>query len=101
MRPAHLHFLIFKEGFKTHISQVYVNDDPNLETDVQFGVTRALVGDYVLHESEPAPAADVDGPWYSLDFTFRVERGVAKLPRAPSPGKASGPRPDLEILERR
>jgi len=30
MRPAHLHFLIYKDGYKTHISQVYVNDDPNL-----------------------------------------------------------------------
>src|SRR5713226_2455566 len=51
MRPAHLHFLIFKEGFKTHISQVYVPEDPHIETDVQFGVTKALLGDYVRHES--------------------------------------------------
>ena len=29
MRPAHLHFLIYKPGFKTHISQVYLPDDPN------------------------------------------------------------------------
>ena len=27
-RPAHLHFLIFKPGCKTHISQVYLPDDP-------------------------------------------------------------------------
>ena len=42
MRPAHLHFLIYKPGYKTHISQVYLPDDPNIETDVQFGVTRRL-----------------------------------------------------------
>src|SRR6185295_1524036 len=77
MRPAHLHFLIYKEGYKTHISQVYVNDDVNLETDVQFGVTRALVGNYILHENEQSPAADVTGPWYSLDFTFTIAPGVA------------------------
>src|SRR5512140_2262721 len=47
MRPAHLHFLIYKPGFKTHISQVYLPDDPNIETDVQFGVTKRLLGDYV------------------------------------------------------
>ena len=40
-RPAHLHFLIYKPGFKTLISQIYADDDPRLETDVQFGVTRA------------------------------------------------------------
>src|SRR5262245_44326739 len=50
MRPAHLHFLASKDGFKTLISQIYVNDDPHLETDVQFGVTRHLIGDYRSEE---------------------------------------------------
>jgi len=101
MRPAHVHFLIYKPGFKTHISQVYVNDDPNLETDVQFGVTRALVGNYVRHDSESAPDTDVVGPWYSLDFTFTIEPGEAKLPRPPITGKAAGERVELEILKRK
>jgi len=100
MRPAHLHFLIYKDGYKTHISQVYVNDDPNLETDVQFGVTRALVGNYIRHENEKAPAADVAGPWYSLDFTFTIEPGIAKLPRPPITSKADSDRVQLEILKR-
>ncbi len=39
-RPAHLHALVFKEGYKTLTSQIYDRDDPRLETDVQFGVTR-------------------------------------------------------------
>ena len=81
-RPAHLHFLIFKQGFKTHISQVYVNDDPRLDSDVQFGVTRALVGNYVRHEDK-APAEDVTGEWYSLDQTFVIEPGESRLPRPP------------------
>lgn len=87
-RPAHVHFLIYKPGFKTLISQIYVNDDPLLETDVQFGVTKALIGNYVRHENEPAPEADAKGPWYSLDYTFAMETGEAKLPRAPITGKA-------------
>ena len=61
MRPAHLHFLIFKDGLKTHISQVYVPEDPNIETDVQFGVTKALLGDYVRHENEHAAGAGREG----------------------------------------
>jgi catechol 1,2-dioxygenase len=81
-RPAHLHFLIFKEGFKTLISQIYVNDDARLETDVQFGVTRALVGNYVRNDG-PAPAADVEGAWYSLDQTFVMEPGKSRLPKPP------------------
>jgi len=100
LRPAHLHFLIFKPGFKTHISQIYVNNDANLETDVQFGVTRTVIGNYVRHENESAPAEDVKGPWYSLDFTFTIDSGEAKLPRAPIHGKAEGERPQMEILNR-
>ncbi len=82
-RPAHLHFLIYKPGFKTLISQLYTSDDPNIDSDVQFGVTRALMGNYVLHRDEPAPAPDVTGDWYSLEYTFRMEPGEAKLPRPP------------------
>jgi catechol 1,2-dioxygenase len=82
-RPAHLHFLIYKPGFKTLISQVYVNDDERLDSDVQFGVTRALIGNYVRHENGPAPASDVEPPWYSLDYTFPMEPGEARLPKPP------------------
>ena len=100
MRPAHIHFLIFKPGFKTQFSQVYSSDDKNLETDAQFGVTHALIGNYVRHENEPAPAPDVKGPWYSLDHNFVIEPGVAKLPRPPITGKATGERPESVVLER-
>ena len=79
MRPAHIHFLIYKPGYKTQFSQVYASDDPNLDTDAQFGVTRALVGDY---------ARQPDGS-YALHHEFRIEPGEAKLPQPPITGKAS------------
>ena len=101
MRPAHMHFLIRKPGYKTHISQVYVNDDPYLETDAQFGVTRALIGDYVCHENEPAPDPDVSGPWYSLDFTFTIEPGDDSLPLAPISGRTEeDQRPEQVVWKR-
>ena len=101
MRPAHIHFLIYKPGFKTHISQVYVNDDKYIDSDVQFGVTKALVGNYIRHERDVPPAQDVPGPWYSLDHTLVIERGEATLPRPPISGKAEGEKPRLQVLERR
>ena len=81
-RPAHLHFLICKPGFKTLISQIYVNDDDKLETDVQFGVTHAVIGNFVRHKGA-APATDVTGEWYSLDQTFVMEPGNSRLPKPP------------------
>jgi catechol 1,2-dioxygenase len=89
MRPAHLHSLIYKTGFKTQASQVYSADDPHLETDAQFGPTKSLIGHYVLHKDEPAPDQDVAGPWYSLDFTYVLEPGEAWLPTPPVSAKAS------------
>lgn len=82
-RPAHVHALVFREGFKTLTSQVYVADDPYLETDVQFGVTRALIGDYRRHDEPHPTEPGVEAPWYSLDYTFTMEPGEAVLPRAP------------------
>jgi catechol 1,2-dioxygenase len=82
-RPAHLHSLIFKEGFKTLISQVYCDDDPYLESDVQFGVTRALVGEFRRHDEPHPSGAHVDTPWYSLKYTYHMETGEARLPRPP------------------
>jgi catechol 1,2-dioxygenase len=82
-RPAHVHALIYKAGFKTVISQVYADDDANLDTDVQFGVTEALIGRFIRHDEPHPTATDVTSPWYSLDYRFRMERGEAKLPRPP------------------
>ena len=102
MRPAHIHFLISKPGYKTQFSQVYSGDDPNLETDAQFGVTAALVGCYVRHDTatEPAPDPDVTGAWYSLEHRFVIEPGDDSLPKPPITGKATGSIAVPEILER-
>ena len=82
-RPAHLHALIFREGYKTLISQVFDPSCPWIDSDVQFGVTQALTGDFVKHD-EPNPEYPALGkPWYSLDYTYVMEPGEAKLPRAP------------------
>ena len=60
MRPAHMHFLIHKPGYKTityalaGLSSTMTPPPTYLETDAQFGVTRALIGDYVYHDDKPA-----------------------------------------------
>jgi protocatechuate 3,4-dioxygenase beta subunit len=72
-RPAHLHFLIHKPGYKTIASQVYDPADPHLETDSQFGVTRALIGNFVKEVGEG----------YRLEFTFVIEPGESRRPKAP------------------
>ncbi len=89
-RPAHIHAMVYKPGYKTITSQLYSHDDPMLDTDAQFGVTRALITTYVRHEvgDEPAPAPDVTEPWYSMDYEFIVEPGEAWLPTPPVSAKS-------------
>ena len=86
-RPAHLHFMVYKPGFKTLISQVYAPDDEHIDSDVQFGVTRALIGNYKRHD-QPSPELGVAAPWYSLDQHFSLEVGEARRPVAPIRAKA-------------
>lgn len=81
-RPAHLHFLGFKPGYKTLITQVFVDDDEHLASDVVFGVTQRLVGDFRPGEGPP-PTGDAGPPWYRLDYDFVMEPGEAKLPKPP------------------
>jgi catechol 1,2-dioxygenase len=83
-RPAHLHVLGYKPGYKTMITQVFVDDDEYLRSDVVFGVTRHLVGNYRRHDTgETPPAPDVEAPWYTLDYTFVMHPGEAKRPLPP------------------
>jgi len=82
-RPAHLHALIFKEGYKTLISQVYDPSCPWIDTDVQFGVTQALTGDFVTHDEPNPDHPELGAPWCSFNYTYVMEPGEAKLPRPP------------------
>jgi catechol 1,2-dioxygenase len=82
-RPAHLHALIAKPGFKVLISQVYDPADPKIDSDAQFGVTRALIGNFVRHDDPHPRERDVATPWYSLEHVYRMEAGETVLPRPP------------------
>lgn len=81
-RPAHLHILGYKPGYKTLITQIFVDDDEHLNSDVVFGVTRRLIGDYRRGDGLP-PGSSSANAWYRLDHVFVMEPGDAKLPRPP------------------
>jgi catechol 1,2-dioxygenase len=81
-RPAHLHFLAYKPNYKTLITQVFVDDDEHLQSDVVFGVTPDLIGEYTRHNEARADNA-AEPPWYSLQYRLVMEPGTAKLPQPP------------------
>ncbi|HMQ95006.1 MAG TPA: dioxygenase [Amaricoccus sp.] len=81
-RPAHVHVLAHKQGFKTLINQTYVDETDYLTSDVQFGVTEALIGKLERHD-RPHPEDGEVGEWYSLEHTLTMEPGESRLPIPP------------------
>ena len=60
----------------------------HIDSDVQFSVTRALIGDYIRHD-ESSDEFGFAVPWYSLDQRFVLEAGEATRPLAPIRAKVS------------
>lgn len=74
-RPAHIHFMIRKEGFDTLVTHVFVNGDKYLDSDSVFGVRASCIGDYVQQAPGVLPdGTKSDGPFYTLDYTFTLHR---------------------------
>jgi catechol 1,2-dioxygenase len=74
-RPAHIHFMVSKEGFRTLVTQVFANDDDCIASDVVFGVTPALSGRF---------ERDGDRGW-RLEYDFVMQPGERRIPRPPLP----------------
>lgn len=75
-RPAHIHFLAWKPGYRTLISQIFVQDDAYLGSDVVFGVNDNLIGNYE-RIGEGANAG------FRLERTFTMRAGESRLPHPP------------------
>ncbi|MDE2582200.1 MAG: hydroxyquinol 1,2-dioxygenase [Rhodospirillales bacterium] len=71
-RPAHIHFLIGAPGFRELVTALYLSDDPHIDSDTVFGVSRTLV----VSPVENDPAAPVRGiPSIRYDFRLARESG--------------------------
>lgn len=73
-RPAHIHFQISADGFRALTTELYVNDDPYLESDAVFGVRSSLAVNFEKHESaDEAAKHNVTAPFYTLHYDFVME----------------------------
>jgi protocatechuate 3,4-dioxygenase beta subunit len=82
-RPAHVHFMVSAFGYKTLVTQVFADDDEQLENDVTFSVIGSLIGKFVRHEDGSAPAPDVTPPFCTLAYDLVIEPGESRLPAPP------------------
>ncbi|MDW8325071.1 MAG: intradiol ring-cleavage dioxygenase [Anaerolineales bacterium] len=74
-RPAHIHFIVSADGFKSITTELFADDDEYLDSDAVFGVRSSLVVPFVRHES-PAEAEKlgVTAPFYTVHYDFVLER---------------------------
>ena len=74
-RPAHIHFMLSRDGYRTLVTQVFDNEDGSIESDVVFGVTPSLAGRFERR---------ADGSLH-LDYDFVMQPGTRRIPRPPLP----------------
>jgi catechol 1,2-dioxygenase len=75
-RPAHIHFMISKPGYKVLITQVFDSLDKNLESDPVFGVSKQLVGKFLT---------DSNTGICQLNHSFVLQAGEMVFPAPPIP----------------
>lgn len=69
-RPGHIHFMLFKDGYQSLISQIYDADTKYLDSDSVFAVKESLIG-----KMNAAPAgSDTD---LVMDFDFKLKKAAA------------------------
>jgi catechol 1,2-dioxygenase len=75
-RPAHIHFMISKPGYKVLITQVFDGTDKNLLSDPVFGVSQHLVGSFDVDEATGV---------CHLIHNFVLQSGEMRFPAPPIP----------------
>jgi protocatechuate 3,4-dioxygenase beta subunit len=76
MRPAHIHFIVSAEGYKTVVSELFDAEDPWIAGDAVFGVKDSLKVRFVetLDPQMTGPHA-LNGPFFRMSYDFVLVRG--------------------------
>jgi len=75
-RPAHLHFIISREGFDTLTTHIFDPDDPYIHSDAVFGVKESLTADFQkIGNPQKAKELDFDGEYWEVEFNFVLAPG--------------------------
>ncbi|MEE6169697.1 MULTISPECIES: dioxygenase family protein [unclassified Mycolicibacterium] len=79
LRAAHLHFMVTAHGFRTLVTHIFVDGDPQIEIgDSVFGIRESLIKQFVVASADtPTPdGRDVSGAtWASAQFDIVLAPG--------------------------
>lgn len=70
MRPAHVHFMVKAEGYRTLITHVFVAGDEHLGSDAVFGVKDSLIASFERHEAgtQAPDGRELDRTYYTMSY---------------------------------
>ena len=71
-RAPHLHFMISAPGRQRLVTQLFVAGGAYQDSDTVFGVKDALIVDFPERKGPAPDGRELDGPWHSLEYTFRL-----------------------------
>jgi hydroxyquinol 1,2-dioxygenase len=75
-RPAHVHFMIGKDGYDTLVTHLFIAGDPYLQSDAVFGVKQQLVVDLSDADGGWTGVGERVGPHKRLAHTFGLRPSV-------------------------
>ncbi len=74
-RPGHIHFMLFKDGYQSLISQIYDSETKYLDNDSVFAVKTSLIGEM----KKAGSGANTD---LVMNFNFKLKREAPRLAAA-------------------
>lgn len=71
VRPAHLHYIIAKDGYDVVTTHIFDGDDPNLVTDPVFGVRASLINKFkYVDNPQRAETIGMPNPFWEVETDF-------------------------------
>ena len=72
-RPAHIHFIVSKPGYRRLVTHIFAHDDPYIDSDAVFGVKEELLVEFREHDdAAQARELGVEAPFCTAEFDIRL-----------------------------
>lgn len=74
-RPAHIHFIVSKPGYRRLVTHVFAHDDPWIDSDAVFGVKESLLVEFREHDDTSLGRdLGMEPPFCTAEFDVRLAR---------------------------
>ncbi|KAF2485966.1 catechol 1,2-dioxygenase 1 [Neohortaea acidophila] len=75
-RPAHIHFIISAEGYKSVVTQIFDRRDEHITDDVAFAVKESLVVDFAPRQGDPKGKFELEYDFKLVSFEAGKKYGM-------------------------